>query len=146
MNNSSLDYDKMTDDEYFEVEEDYLKLKQPPTEVHNKDVIFAFTSEGEKNHRKLIKLLSKASKYGIIRKKIDLTKYKIIWKSEDGKLGLINISFKEWLQLIETGTMSSAPTGGVGDIAPYKLPVGFGIVRRKWPKEKGKKNERRNNN
>lgn len=53
-------------------------------------------------------------------------------------------SFKEWLKLLESGTMSSVPTGGVGDIAPYKMPVGIGLVRRKWPKEK--KNERRNNN
>lgn len=47
--------------------------------------------------------------------------------------------FKKWLKLIETGTVASATTGGVGDIAPYKMPIGIGIVRRSWPKDKRKK-------
>lgn len=48
-------------------------------------------------------------------------------------------SFKEWLKLLEVGTMSSAPTGGVGDIAVFKMPIGVGMVRRSWPNEKKKK-------
>lgn len=42
------------------------------------------------------------------------------------------IDFKEWLKLIESGTMSSSSTGGLGDIAQYKKPI-FGLVRRIWP-------------
>jgi len=41
-------------------------------------------------------------------------------------------SFKEWLKLHEIGTMTSSPTGGVGDIAQFKMPV-MGVVRRTWP-------------
>ncbi len=48
-------------------------------------------------------------------------------------------SFKKWLKLIETGTMASAPTGGFGDVAPYKMPIGIGIVRRSWPKDNKRK-------
>jgi len=43
------------------------------------------------------------------------------------------MSFKEWLKINETGTFSTAPTGGVGDIAHFKSPVGIGIVRRNYP-------------
>ena len=48
-------------------------------------------------------------------------------------------SFKEWLKLVEVGTMASAPTGGVGDIATFKMPIGIGLVRRTWPHENKKK-------
>lgn len=43
------------------------------------------------------------------------------------------VSFKDWLIYSEVGTMSSAPTGGVGDIAHFKRPLGK-MIRRKWPK------------
>ena len=42
------------------------------------------------------------------------------------------MNFREWLKLYEVGTMSSTPTGGVGDVAQFKLPMG-GMVRRTWP-------------
>jgi GNAT superfamily N-acetyltransferase len=41
-------------------------------------------------------------------------------------------NFKEWIKLQEAGTMSSAATGGPGDIAVFKRRLGR-IVRRKWP-------------
>lgn len=56
------------------------------------------------------------------------------------------MNFKNWLNLIEVGTMSSGATGGVGDIAQFKMPIGIGIVRRTWPEtitaEKKKKKKR----
>lgn len=42
------------------------------------------------------------------------------------------MNFKNWLNLIEVGTMSSAVTGGIGDIAHFKRPIG-GMIRRNWP-------------
>ena len=88
MNNSSLNYEKLDDDEYFEVEEGYLRLNQPPADLHGQNIVFAFTPEGDKSHAKLINLLIKASKRGVIRQIIDLNKYDVVWKSEDGQLGL----------------------------------------------------------
>lgn len=140
MNNSSLNYDKLKDEEYFDVEDSYLSLRQPPSSLHDKKIIFAFTTEGVEKHKKLIKLLVKASKYGVKKQKINLYNYEIVWDSGDGQLGLIKKkSFKEWLKLLEVGTTSSTPSGGVGDIAPFKRPIGFGLVRRKWPVEKKEK-------
>lgn len=43
------------------------------------------------------------------------------------------VSFKDWLLYSEVGTMSSGTTGGAGDIAVFKRPVGK-TIRRKWPK------------
>jgi len=43
------------------------------------------------------------------------------------------MNFKKWLKLTEVGTMSSSPTGGVGDVAPFKAPLGWGVIRRNWP-------------
>jgi hypothetical protein len=89
MNNSSLDYGKLEDEEYFDVEDGYLHLRQPSSEIHGRSIIFAFTSEGVEEHKRLIELLIKASKRGVIRQVLDLNKYDIIWKSEDGQLGLL---------------------------------------------------------
>lgn len=41
-------------------------------------------------------------------------------------------SFKKWLKLIESGTLASSSTGGIGDIAQYKKPI-FTLIRRNWP-------------
>jgi hypothetical protein len=43
------------------------------------------------------------------------------------------MNFKKWLNLIEVGTMSSTPTGGIGDIAQFKRPLFGGVIRRTWP-------------
>lgn len=90
MNNSSLNYDKLDDDEYAETEEEYLKLSQPPSVLHNQQILFVFTPDGELKHHRLIELLSKASKRGVIRQEIDLRNYEIVWDSKDGQLGLRN--------------------------------------------------------
>jgi len=90
MNNSSLNYEKLSDDEYFEIEEEYLSLKQPPSDLHNKDIIFAFTQEGEKRHKNLINLLTKASKSGIKKDFLFLKDYKVVWNSGDGQVGLVS--------------------------------------------------------
>jgi hypothetical protein len=88
MNNSSLNYEKLDDDEYAEVEEEYLGLQQPPRELHGQEIIFVFTQDGEKKHQRLIQLLSKASKRGIRREETPLDQYEIIWQSTDGQIGL----------------------------------------------------------
>jgi len=88
MNNSSLNYDKLDDEEYSDVEDEYLGLSQPPSDLHNKKIVFAFTPEGEQKHNRLIELLSKASKKGVRREVLDLSDYQIEWQSGDGQLGL----------------------------------------------------------
>jgi hypothetical protein len=88
MNNNSLDYSKLSDDEYFEVEEDYLSLQQPPSSLHNQEIVFAFTNKGEEKHKKLIELLTKASKKGVVREKLNLQDYEIVWNDNDEQLGL----------------------------------------------------------
>lgn len=92
MNNASLNYDKLNDDEYFEVEEDYIGLRQPPTNLHNMPIIFVFTNEGEQRHKRLIELLMKASKKGVRREELNLNDYQIVWDSGDGQLGIIKTS------------------------------------------------------
>lgn len=89
MNNSSLNYDKLDDDEYSDVEDEYLGLRQPPSSLHNQEVVFVFTPEGEQRHRRLIELLTKASKRGVRREEIDISGYRVIWDSGDGQLGLV---------------------------------------------------------
>lgn len=88
MNNSSLDYNKLSDDEYFEVEEGYLGLQQPPSSLHNQEIVFAFTNKGEEKHKRLIELLTKASKKGVVREKLNLQEYEIVWNDSDEQLGL----------------------------------------------------------
>ena len=88
MNNSSLDYDRLNDDEYMEVEDEYLGLQQPSSTLHNQQLLFVFTPEGEQRHKRLIQLLSKASKTGVRREEIQLGQYEVVWQSTDGQLGL----------------------------------------------------------
>ena len=88
MNNTSLDYDKLDDDDYADVEEEYLGLQQPPSPLHNQQVIFVFTAEGVQRHQRLIELLTKASKTGVSREEFPLSQYQIVWQSMDGQLGL----------------------------------------------------------
>ena len=88
MNNSSLNYDKLDDDESFEIEDEYLGLQQPHESDHGKDLIFVFTPEGERKHKRLIELLSKASKTGVKRIELDPQDYEIEWESGDGQFGL----------------------------------------------------------
>jgi len=89
MNNQSLNYDKLNDEEYSQVEDDYLGLQQPPGYLHNKNVTFAFTPEGLDKHKQLIKLLKKASKTGTIETAIDPEQYVIAWESRDGQVALM---------------------------------------------------------
>lgn len=89
MNNGSLNHDKLDDDEYSELEDEYLGLQQPPSVMHNQQVIFVFTPAGEQRHRRLIDLLIKASKRGVRREILDLSNYNIVWQSSDGQLGLV---------------------------------------------------------
>lgn len=91
MNNSSLNYDKLDDDEYSDVEDEYLGLQQPPSTMHNQEVLFVFTPEGEARHRRLIELLSKASRTGVKRIEVPAAGYKVVWQSSDGQLGLVPI-------------------------------------------------------
>jgi len=89
MNNSSLNYDKLDDDEHAEIEDEYLGLQQPPSSLHTQPIIFVFTPEGEQRHRRLIELLTKASKRGVRREEVNIPDYEIAWQSSDGQLGLM---------------------------------------------------------
>jgi hypothetical protein len=89
MNNQAINYDKLDDDEYFDVEQEYLHLKQPPSDLHNKQVIFAFTPEGLQKHQQLIQLLKKASKKGTQDITLNPDDYEIIWQSNDGQVALL---------------------------------------------------------
>lgn len=92
MNNQSLNYDKLDDDEHSDIEDAYLGLAQPPSFLHSQpDIMFVFTHEGEKKHRQLIRLLKKASKSGVVRQEVDISNYQIVWDSGDGQLGLKQI-------------------------------------------------------
>ena len=88
MNNSSLDYDRLDDDEYMEVEEEYLGLQQPHSSIHNEPVVFVFTPEGVQRHQRLIQLLSKASRTGVRQEQIPIDQNQIVWQSTDGQIGL----------------------------------------------------------
>jgi hypothetical protein len=88
MNNQSLNYDKLNDDEYSDVEDELLGLQQPPSELHNKKLIFAFTPEGLRKHQGLITLLTKASKKGTQTTNLNPNDYDIVWKSDDGQVAL----------------------------------------------------------
>lgn len=88
MNNSSLNYDKLSDDDYMDVEEEYLGLQQPPSTLHNQQLMFVFTAEGLQKHQRLIELLTKASKTGVRIEEVPLSRYQVVWDSGDGQLGL----------------------------------------------------------
>jgi len=89
LNNAALDYSKLSDSQYESVEEEMLGMQQPPSFLHGKSAIFAFTPEGEQKHKKLIKLLSKASKTKVIKKILKINQYDIVWTSVDGQVALI---------------------------------------------------------
>ena len=88
MNNDSLNYDRLSDNEYNKVQDGYLGLQQPPSFLHAQKVIFAFTPEGEVKHKILIKLLSKISKTGVIRQPLSLSDYDVVWENDNGQLAL----------------------------------------------------------
>lgn len=89
LNNQALNYDKLEDDEYFEIEDAMLGLQQPPSILHGRQITFAFTTEGLQKHRRLIELLSKSSKSAIRKIDINLNSHDIVWASTDGQLGLV---------------------------------------------------------
>ena len=93
MNNSSLNYDKLDDDEYSDVEDEYLSLQQPHRELHSQKIIFVFTQKGVQQHKRLIELLTKASKTGVRVEQVPISQYEVVWQSRDGQLGLKN---KDW--------------------------------------------------
>jgi hypothetical protein len=88
MNNQSLNYDKLSDDEYSDVEDELLGLQQPPSELHGKQLTFAFTPEGIRKHQGLITLLTKASKKGTQTTSLNPDDYDVVWQSDDGQVAL----------------------------------------------------------
>jgi hypothetical protein len=96
LNNSSLDYERIKrDQEIHDITQGLIGMQQPGWDINwnnpdrIKGVIFAFTPEGEKEHRRLINLTSKISRTGIVRQKLRLVDYEIVWESNDGQLGLV---------------------------------------------------------
>jgi hypothetical protein len=61
MNRNSFNIDRLSDDEYLKIEDEFLSLQQPSRDIWNQPIIFAFTPEGERQHKRLITLLKKAS-------------------------------------------------------------------------------------
>jgi hypothetical protein len=88
MNNASLNYDKLDDDEAMEIEDEYLGLTQPPSFLHNQRVVFLFTPEGEQTHQRLIQLLTKASKRGVRREPVSYTPEQVVWDDGDGQIAV----------------------------------------------------------
>jgi len=109
MNNQALNYNKLDDDEYSDLEDQYLGLQQPPSHLHDKDVTFAFTPEGLQKHQNLISLLKKASKLGTKENTLNPNDYQIVWQSPDGQVALmpktnIDEGFKDYLKAGIAGT------------------------------------------
>ena len=85
LNNSGLDRMKLTDDEESElIDVMDFGLQQPG---HGVEGTFYFTEEGEEKHRRMIELLRKASKTGVVRTVATFTG-EPNWKSSDGQLAL----------------------------------------------------------
>jgi hypothetical protein len=83
LNNSGLDRSKLTDSEENElVELMDLGLRQPPEGTSG---TFYFTQAGEKQHARMLELLGKASKSGIVRTESTLTN-EPTWESNDGQV------------------------------------------------------------
>lgn len=85
LNQNSIDYSKLTDNEASELPEllDY-GLQQPAYGTYG---TFYFTAIGEERHKKLIALLAKASKLGVIRTE-SLLKTTPNWESSDGQIAV----------------------------------------------------------
>lgn len=88
MNNNSLDTSRLTDDEDMELVRLLNYGLQQPMDVPL-GAIFAFTEEGERSHRKLIRLLKKASKSGVRKILLDPDLYDVVWQSNDGQVALV---------------------------------------------------------
>lgn len=88
MNRAGFDIAKLADDDYFDLEDAFLSLRQPTSDLHNQNLIFAFTPEGESRHKRLIDLLTKASKRGTKRLVLPMAEHNVVWDSGDGQLGL----------------------------------------------------------
>ena len=85
LNNSGLDRSKLTDneeDDLFNLMD--LGLTQPPSGTSG---VFYFTKQGEKNHERMLRLLTKASKTGVVRTESALSSPPT-WESEDGQLAV----------------------------------------------------------
>lgn len=86
LNNNELDRSKLTDAEEAElVELMDLGLQQPGSGTSG---VFYFTKEGEQKHKRMIDLLSKASKKGVVRSETVLDQDPS-WESEDGQIAVV---------------------------------------------------------
>jgi len=86
LNNNGLDRSKLTDDEEAElVELMDFGLQQPASGTSG---VFYFTKEGEQKHKRMIDLLSKASKKGVVRSETVLDQ-EPSWESEDGQIAVM---------------------------------------------------------
>lgn len=85
-NRDTFSMDKLDDDEDQELTELLSYGMQQPKDVPA-DVLFFFTLDGEQisDNKRLIELLSKASKRGVIRHEFTV-KGEPVWKSSDGQV------------------------------------------------------------
>jgi len=102
MNRSNLNLDKLTDDEHSELVDLWDFGLQQPLEVPS-DAKFAFTLEGEQQHERLLELLTKASKNGVVREEIEFVGTPV-WASSDGQ-----IAFNPLTQQVDNVPYPMAP-------------------------------------
>lgn len=88
MNNQGLNRAKLSDDEEFElIEKMDFGLRQPPRDLWPVKGVFFFTEEGKQKHARLIELLKKASKSGVVEIKATYIG-EPLWESSDGQIYL----------------------------------------------------------
>jgi hypothetical protein len=92
MNNEALDRSRLTDDEEFELDELMDFGLEQPRDVQG-GALFAFTEDGEKQHKRLLQLLKKASKEKVVRKTYNITDP--AWESSDGQVAFLPGLFEE---------------------------------------------------
>ena len=122
LNNSGLDRSKLTDDEENElVELMDLGLKQPPEGTKG---TFYFTQEGEKQHGRMLELLGKASKSGIVRTESKLNA-EPTWQSDDGQVSVDKAKGKKPPQPtpVEPPVVPEVKTKVKGKKKPKQSPV-----------------------
>ena len=108
LNNQSLDYDKLDDDEMEEVEFLLsLGLEQPRGVPAG--AVFYFTDEGLRRHSRLIELLMKAAKSKVDTVTINLP-HGVVWESDDGQVAVApgRSTSDPYMDAVTSGDMETA--------------------------------------
>ncbi len=137
LNNAGLDRSNLTDEEEFElIEEMDLGLQQP---MQGTKGMFFFTLAGEKKHARLLELLTKASKKGVIRSEFIL-QGKPTWMTDDGQLAIdssqvspvsnLSQSSEMHEDIIKIASITFYPSGSEKVAQPKDmLGIGFALAQ-----------------